>query len=417
MNPIKKILVLVFFTSTTNLFAQDMSYAKKVIPTLSSSYYFGRGYLNNGHLRAANFIENEFRKLGLQSFNTETYFQSFDIQINTHPKNSKLSIDRQSFIFGSDYLFTPNSPSIKKEYKIRSISAKKLEQKSSFGNKYKHRAVWIKTKDIPLSEKAREAIYSNKIGAEVILVPSITKLTHRMSQKQSNFSVIELSKDAKIPKHKILDLEINAVYFDSLETQNVIGFVKGTEKPDSFIVFSAHYDHLGGVGDVYFPGANDNASGIAMLLTLAKHYASNPSKYSVVFMAFGAEEVGLLGSKYFVENPLFSISSIKFLINMDMMGTGDEGLQVVNGSVFTQAFDQLKNINEEKKYLPQIKVRGKSANSDHHWFTEQGVPSFFVYTLGGVTHYHDIHDQAKTLPLTKFEEVFSLLIDFMHTFE
>jgi aminopeptidase YwaD len=211
-----------------------------------------------------------------------------------------------------------------------------------------------------------------------------------------------------------LDIDIKSVFFDSLRTQNIIGFVPGTEIPDSFMVFSAHYDHLGGIGDsCYFPGANDNASGIAMLLNLANYYQKNPAKYTMVFIAFGAEEVGLLGSKYFVENPLFPLEKIKILVNMDMMGTGEEGIQVVNATLFETEYNLLKKINEDHKYLANIKSRGKSANSDHHWFTEKGVPAFFIYTLGGVAHYHDIYDRAETLPLTEFEDIFKLLIGFV----
>jgi hypothetical protein len=94
------------------------------------------------------------------------------------------------------------------------------------------------------------------------------------------------------------------------------------------------------------------------------------------------------------------------------MGTGDEGITVVNGSVFKKEFGWLTQINEQKNYVVKIKSRGKAANSDHYWFTEKGVPSFFIYAMGGIQAYHDVYDKAETLPLTEFEDLFHLIIDF-----
>ena len=194
-----------------------------------------------------------------------------------------------------------------------------------------------------------------------------------------------------------------------------MAMVKGITNPDSFIVFSAHYDHLGRMGrGTYFPGANDNASGVSMLLNLAKHYSLeiNKPKYSMVFIAFAGEEAGLAGSKYFIEHPLVDLKKIRFLINLDLVGTGDEGMMVVNATEHKREFEQLKKINEDRQYLTHIGERGKSKNSDHYYFSENGVPAFFFYTMGGIQAYHDIYDKAETLPLTKYKEVFRLIRDF-----
>lgn len=191
------------------------------------------------------------------------------------------------------------------------------------------------------------------------------------------------------------------------------GWVKGTLKPDSVIVISAHYDHLGGMGeDTYFPGANDNASGIALLLGLARYYAANPQPYTIAFICFAGEEAGLKGSKYFTENPLIPLRNIRFLLNLDLTGTGDEGITVVNAAEFSKEFAQLNEINDAKKLLVKINARGKAANSDHYWFSEKGVRAFFIYTLGGIKAYHDVFDKAGTLPLTEYEDLFKLIVKF-----
>lgn len=100
-------------------------------------------------------------------------------------------------------------------------------------------------------------------------------------------------------------------------------------------------------------------------------------------------------------------------MNLDLLGTGDDGAMVVNATVFPEHFKRLDSINTLYNYMPNLKKRGKAANSDHYWFTEKGIPSFFMYTLGGISAYHDIDDVYKTLPLTKFEDCFRLIRDFI----
>ena len=86
---------------------------------------------------------------------------------------------------------------------------------------------------------------------------------------------------------------------------------------------------------------------------------------------------------------------------------------VVNGSVFEKEFNHLTQLNSTNKYLKVIKQRGKAQNSDHYWFTEAGVPSFFIYTMGGVQAYHDVFDIEQTLPLTGFIDTFKLITAFV----
>ena len=142
--------------------------------------------------------------------------------------------------------------------------------------------------------------------------------------------------------------------------------VEGKSKKDSFFVFTAHYDHLGKIGDdCYFAGANDNASGVAVLLDMAKYYAQNPSDYSIVFIFTTAEEIGLLGSKYAAENSLIELDKIKFLFNLDMCGTGSGGIALINGKKETKASELFEKINQDKRYFNEIRIGGESCNSDH----------------------------------------------------
>jgi Zn-dependent M28 family amino/carboxypeptidase len=196
--------------------------------------------------------------------------------------------------------------------------------------------------------------------------------------------------------------------------RNVLGMVKGKGK--GWVVVSAHYDHLGMMGpDALFPGANDNASGVAMLLSLADWFAQHPPKQNILFAAFAGEEAGLVGSEWCAVDRPIDWSAVKLMVNLDILGTGDDGITVVNSTAQQAHFDRLVALNTEKGYLKEVKPRGPACNSDHCPFVKRNVPAVFIYTLGGVAHYHDVRDKAETLPLTEFADLHALLREFIAT--
>jgi len=372
-------LVFLFFISILVVEAQDTVYARSVIKKLTSKKFLGRGYVNNGVNKAAHYLNKEFREIGLDPF-TAAFSQTYRFDVNSFPNKIDVVVDGKKLKAGEHYLIDPTSQAIK--------SNLKLIRKDSL------------------------TFVSANEGKE-IEVRLKKKLTYTVATSLNNKLVIELLKDSFMGDLKEINVEFKNKFIRDFESQNIVGYVKGIEQPDSFLVFSAHYDHLGAMGKTaYFPGANDNASGVSMLLNLAKYFQKNPSRYSVAFLLFSGEEAGLLGSKYYTEHPLFPLQQIKFLTNLDLLGTGNDGIMVVNASMYKSQFEKLVSVNNEKKYVPQIKQRGKAANSDHYWFSEKGVPCFFIYTLGGTTSYHDVYDIEKTLPLTDYSDVGKLLIDF-----
>ena len=148
------------------------------------------------------------------------------------------------------------------------------------------------------------------------------------------------------------------------------------------------------------------------MLDIAAHFAAHPAPYTIQFMAFAGEEAGLIGSKYYVDHPLNDLKKIRFLVNLDLMGNGDEGVTVVNATEFATEFSLLKKLNESQQLLVAVNSRGKAANSDHYWFTEKNVPSFFIYTLGKRKAYHDIDDIAATVPWFEANDLGKLLVSF-----
>jgi len=417
-----KLIVLLLLLPTV-LFCQDIKYSKNVVKTLCSDEFKGRGYVEEGEKIAADYISKEFEKIGLLKFKN-SYFQKFSTPVNTFPANMELTINGKTLVAGKDYLINADSPSLQGEFEVVNIYAKDIFNKNKILRKIGNlqgKVVVINTynkEDFTSKElkKIKEFFsllkYQKDISAVATIELSNNKLTWDGATSVSNhvnFTVV----DSVVEKINTVSINVQNKFIKKYKTQNIIGYIEG-ERQDSFIVFVAHYDHLGMMGkDAIFPGANDNASGVAMLLSLANNYKKNKPKYNTIFMAFGGEELGLIGSKYFVNNPLFSLKKIKFLINFDITGTGIDGIQVVNGSIFQDKFDLMTKINDDKKYMKEVKIRGEACNSDHCVFYLKGVPCFYIYTLGGIKAYHDIYDKSETLPLTEFEDYHRLVVDFI----
>ncbi|MBT9393289.1 M28 family peptidase [Hymenobacter sp. NST-14] len=400
--------------------AQDLRRARQTIACLASPALHGRGYVNRGEQRAARFVQKQFRALGLLPLTSAGYYQPFTLPINTFPGRAALAVNQQPLRPGLDFIADAASGSGSVRGPVRLLDTLIFTQPTA-------RTALLATplagtvlvltqaqaRRLP-SLPAPVQAHLAAAAARITLVPKLTASLAGEQQPQPRLEVLASSWPAPA---RTVALQLEARLLAAYPTQNVIGYLPGTARPDSFLVVSAHYDHLGRLGcATYFPGANDNASGVAMLLELAAYYAQPAHRpaCSVVFMAFGAEEAGLLGSRYFVEHPWIPLSRIRFLVNLDLLGTGDDGLTVVNGRVFEEPFRQLQHLNAQQQYVGSLAARGRAANSDHYYFSERGVPAFFFYTRGGSPAYHDVLDRSETLSLTAFGPVFRLLRDFLN---
>ena len=371
-------LILFLALSYLNAGAQDLAFGRKMVDTLTSPYFWGRGYTNDGMGKAANFLAAQFKSYGLEPMEGRSFLQHFSYPINTFPGKMEVNINGKDLIPGKDFIVAPESRSIK--------AAGKLVKKDS---------VTFINRD------------------EMFIVHLDDKLTMDLAGEVAEYSMVNVDKKSITGNPLNFIVNIDNKFLKNFKADNICAIVKGTVKPDSVIMITAHYDHLGGLGkDTYFPGANDNASGVSLLLNLAHYYAKHPQAYSIGFILFAGEEAGLIGSKYFTENPLIPLKKIRFLVNTDLTGTGEEGITVVNATEFPKEFAMMNAVNDEGKFLVKINPRSKAANSDHYFFTEKGVPSFFFYTLGGIKAYHDVFDKAETLPLNEHEDLFKLLIKF-----
>ncbi|RTQ49581.1 M20/M25/M40 family metallo-hydrolase [Hymenobacter gummosus] len=405
--------------------AQDTVRARRTVQELASPAMHGRGYVRQGEHRAATYLQRRFRQLGLQPLAPD-YQQPFPLDVNTFPGRFSLRAGKQELVPGRDFIAEPGSGGGRLTgqpvYLDSLIFTNEAAGQRFLAQPLTGRIVVLRQRD---AERMRTlpagfAEHLASAAARLTLVPG--KLTASLAPDQARQIQLQVlaARWTGIAPAAAISLDVEAKLQQAYPTQNVVGYLPGTARPDSFLVFTAHYDHLGRMGRrAYFPGANDNASGTAMLLELAAYYAqpAHRPRYSVAFLAFGAEEAGLIGSRYFVAHPLLPLPSIRFLLNLDLEGTGQQGATVVNGKVHELEYRRLEQLNAAGHYLPSLAPRGRAANSDHYPFSEAGVPAFFLYMRGAPTHYHDVHDRAETLPLTGFTGLFQLLVAYCRTLE
>ena len=405
------------------LFAQ-LEEAKRITHHLCSKELHGRGYVNHGDSIAARFLEQEFSKIGLQVIQGhESYFQSFAHKTVTFPGEMSVVLNTDTLVPGIDFMVDPNSGSSNEVWNYRILTIDELfdvELKNRFLDSKRKIAANINSCIIDIRQIKGDSL--KKLNREIIptlaqqlhvLVITDEKFTFSVGNEPYPYSVLYV-KGFKFKDVSSIKTHIQSRFKENYLSTNVIGIIPALKKSKKTIVITAHYDHLGKMGkNTYFPGANDNASGVAMLLELARYYTKNPTKYNLVFIAFAGEEAGLIGSSYFVQYPWIKLEDIHFLLNLDIMGSGEEGITVVNATKHPESFQKLVDINTQEKYVPMVKSRGPAANSDHYWFSERGVPAFFIYTMGPNKNYHDIFDTYENLSFSKFIPISELLKKFI----
>lgn len=211
---------------------------------------------------------------------------------------------------------------------------------------------------------------------------------------------------------------------DSIRSaRNVIGFINN--HADKTIVIGAHYDHIGegkqgsSLADnsygIIHNGADDNASGIAGLLELARIFSSNSIQEPVnfLFIAFGAEELGLVGSRYFVNNPTLPLSNIHWMLNMDMIGrfNPDNGVSII-GYGSSPEFEMLYEKLDKAKFIKHYTGYEGRGGSDQTSFYEKDIPVLFFHT-GGHPDYHRPTDDADKVDYLSLKRILELEMAFI----
>lgn len=203
--------------------------------------------------------------------------------------------------------------------------------------------------------------------------------------------------------------EINKMKSDTVTTQNVVGYIEGSDRvlKNEYIVIGAHYDHWGWGGKgsgskkkdtiAIHNGADDNASGVAGLLSILEELSNSKikPKRSIIFVAFSGEEEGLLGSKYFVDHLPVNKDAVKVMLNMDMIGrlNIDQQLYMGGAGTFPDGVDLMHKLGNSSG-LNLIVHAGEVGGSDHVSFYKSGISCIGFHT-GGHPQYHTPEDDIE----------------------
>lgn len=224
----------------------------------------------------------------------------------------------------------------------------------------------------------------------------------------------------------IVDISMGENNVKSVTSNNVIGVIEGTDPnlKNEYIIYSAHYDHVGigtpdETGDVIYNGARDNAVGVTTVLSMAENLAKYPTKRSALFILFTGEEKGLLGSKFYVANPVLPLNQMVYCFNSDNAGYNDTSLATIIGLPRTTAANHIKNgakqfgLTAVDDPAPE---QGLFDRSDNVHFAAAGIPAptfslGFTAFNGDVTkYYHRPGDEADSIDYDYMEKFFKAYV-------
>ena len=458
----KLLLACCFVISSTGLFAQDpaVEFAetitqddlKDLLTIIASDAMEGRNTGERGQKMAAAFIADHFKRLGLKpvvpTAGGMSYYQKFDLERRT-PGKTYLVIGNDTLKNGASTLYI-GSANTTSPVKLSTVYAGDGSDEAFNMINVKDKAVIVTA---ILSSEARREIsaraYEN--GAALVLIESaendqdFTKSIKGYSRyyMQGSFGLPSKGNDmngvfyispsmaakalnTSLEKYEAIAGKVSTgnlaavrnissgkltlkseSIIEVIETENILGYLEGTDKKDELIVLTAHYDHVGRSGDKIFNGADDDGSGTSAILELAEAYvaaakAGKGPRRSILFMTVTGEEKGLLGSQYYVEHPVFPLEKTVANLNIDMIGRTDDAHKDDREFVYLVGSDRLSTELHElsekanstytrlgldytyndESHPAQIYYR-----SDHWNFAKNNVPVIFYFN-GTHADYH-----------------------------
>ena len=372
----------------------------------------GRRTGTPGELIAMNYIADQFKLIGLQPRGSEGYFQSFDInegkQINS---TTHFSINNQELKAIEDFFPFTYSPNIS----IEAFPAIALQEpdmpwfinlretlEENKNNSNFNLDDWIYDQATELKKRGASAlIFYNNSDIEDNL-----KFDGKNKSEPVKIPVIYIKKEAAkkylSDSTASVEIKLKVDIGDKKRTgHNVIAYINNGAQ--TTIILGAHYDHLGYGEDgnsmlrtgerLIHNGADDNASGTAALIELSRLIKNSGKKElksnNYLFIAFSGEELGLFGSKYFVENPTIDLGNVNYMINMDMVGRLNDSTKVLTVGGFGTSPEWATVIKTNEKKSPFIiKIDSSGTGpSDHTSFYRKDIPVLFFFT-GLHSDYH-----------------------------
>ena len=451
----------VMYQTVQAITKEDLRYH---IGVLASDSLEGRKAGSIGEKKAGEYIKNKFSELGLSKF-SDDYYHPFSFSPQMHVYQCELNFGSFQAIYERDFMMiAPIFSSVVSSEIVFIGNEVNYSYTGFFFGDYRYIDIenkWVMVfEKNKLNEGTYEAILGvkNKNGASGILainiddesagflVPlepnysvtsgaastiPIIRISERMADslfKYVNISTKELLNDNEEISLNI-PVNVNASVFieRDLKSDNVVAYLEGKDSVlrDEYIVIGAHYDHIGvekrydtfGERNLIFNGADDNASGVAGMLEIAEKLASERNtKRSIIFMAYGAEEEGLIGSFHICKNLPVPASKIKLMVNLDMIGRSDSNRLYVNTVVAdTTIENKIRNINLSYPDLNIDFTPNMIPNSDHFPFFEKDIPVVML-TTGVHIDYHTPNDTIEAINYEGEELLLGLTYDLVVSF-
>ena len=382
------------FSQTPSQSIIDKPYIERILNTLASDDMKGRHALTENADRAADFIAQEFRLIGLNPYTENNYRQTFFMQ-QVSRLNSSITwdgniLEQSSFLILGDETHTRWNAS-------SNIPVYTITKKDDFASSFR-------------------AFAQSNENAIIVVDPTFNSFIARFNKIYNKENIVSATGSSATKVFVIADkiakdFEIvsnNNVKAISLS--NVAGVIPGKSKPNEYVIFSAHYDHIGIIKsegqDSIANGADDDASGTTAMISLAKYYKSlNNNERTLIFVAFTAEEIGMFGSKYFSNN--INADSVVAMINIEMIG---KDAKFGPNSLYITGYDksnlgslmQQNLIGSSFKFYPDpYPQQNLFYRSDNAVLAALGVPAhtFSTSQIDKDEFYHTVKDDVSTLDI------------------
>jgi len=450
----KKLTLLALFLSITLSFGQtkfDGNSAYEWNKILSADMYEGRQTGLKGGYESSQWIAKKFEQFGLEpGGKDDTYFQYFPLLVTkeTAPVKMELTDPRKGkikYYYQTDFTAFTNSGSGEFELELAFIGLGISEPEKEWDDianiNLKNKAL-IMYRTSPKKEGDWQEVVSRdykmklakKMGAKAVLIYQreipirggavhkeayqpdipgfyISKKVLRDFLEGTKKNVDDLLDDCR--ENPIsFNIENKKIYIkaeikkqDTNKGRNVVGIFRGSDPnlKDEYIVVGGHIDHIGTSGNgIIYNGADDNASGTSVVMELGRTFTKNriPTKRSIIFVGFGAEEQGLIGSTYFVNHPIVPKENIVAMLNFDMVGSGNGGVGVGAIEQFPEIWENIeKSLSEkDKKKIKTFMVSGEGrGGSDNYPFIKNHIPAFSFFSMGRHPFYHRPEDDIELI--------------------
>jgi hypothetical protein len=416
---------------------------KQKLSVIASAEMEGRETATEGQRKAAAYIENKFREIGLKPRNGDNYQLHYDLFVDSLTAYS-LSLNGTALQPNKDYSVSVNSSAngawniseiyfagagvldttqldVKDKWVVTDETGfNPLRQKIAQLRRRQVKGIILVSKSFP-----RTTPFALKSGMDIkthdlsntypyftVSYATLAQILNKASLDSASLSVM-----SKTSYPTNLSLTVARTEL-KLKSSNVLGILEGSDKKDEYVFLTAHYDHLGKRGDsIIYYGADDDGSGTTAIIELAEAFAKARKKghgprRSIVFMTVSGEEKGLLGSEYYTDHPLYPLAKTTVNLNIDMVGRIDpkfkgDSLNYVYVIGDDKLSSELAPITDSinKKYIGMELDRRyndiKDPNryyfrSDHYNFAKKGVPIIFYFN-GTHADYHRPSDTVEKI--------------------